>query len=109
MLRNLPSMAAAGGFAAASGPVDVQFSGSNAFVVMGWGGDPALRAGLGDKSRLFGTLLLVTPNGLSFPVTDISANESQHNPAGGAGRFQSIRRAGAPGPAASSPTRVRTP
>ena len=83
VLRNLPSMAAAGGFAAASGPVDVQFSGSNAFVVMGWGGDPALRAGLGDKSRLFGTLLLVTPNGLSFPVTDISANESQHNPAGG--------------------------
>ena len=83
VLGNLPSMAAAGGFAAASGPVDVQFSGANAFVVMGWGGDPALRAGLGAKSRLFGTLLLVTPNGLSFPVTDIAANELQHNPAGG--------------------------
>ena len=83
LLGNLPSMAAAGGFAAASGPVDVQFSGVNAFVVMGWGGDPALRPGLGAKSRLLGTLLLVTPNGLSFPVTDIAANELQHNPAGG--------------------------
>ena len=83
VLGNLPSMAAAGGFAAASGPVDVQFSGANAFVVMGWGGDPALRAGLGAKSRLLGTLLLVTPNGLSFPVTDIAANELRHNPAGG--------------------------
>jgi sugar lactone lactonase YvrE len=83
VLRKLPSMAQASGFAAQSGPVDVAFSGSNAFVVMGWGGDPALRVGLGPKSRLFGTLLLVTPNGLSFPVTDISANESRHNPAGG--------------------------
>lgn len=83
VLQKLPSMAQAGGFAAQSGPVDVAFSGSTAFVVMGWGGDPALRGGLGPKSRLFGTLLLVTPNGLSFPVTDISANESRHNPAGG--------------------------
>jgi len=83
VLRKLPSMAQESGFAAQSGPVDVAFSGSNAFVVMGWGGDPALRAGLGPKSRLFGTLLLVTPNGLSFPVSDISANESRHNPAGG--------------------------
>ena len=83
VLGNLPSMAATGGFAAASGPVDVQFSGANAFVVMGWGGDPALRAGLGAKSRLLGTLLLVTPNGLSFPVTDIADNELRHNPAGG--------------------------
>ena len=44
VLRNLPSMAMPGGFAASSGPVDVDFFGMQAFVVMGWGGDPALRA-----------------------------------------------------------------
>jgi len=82
VLRNLPSMAQASGFAAQSGPVDVAFSGSNAFIVMGWGGDPALRAGLGPKSRLLGTLLLATPNGLVFPVTDVADNEQRHNPAG---------------------------
>jgi hypothetical protein len=83
VIRNLPSMAQAGGFAAQSGPVDVDFSGSNAFIVMGWGGDPGLRAGIGAKSKLLGTLLLATPNGLIFPVTDISDNERRHNPAGG--------------------------
>jgi hypothetical protein len=60
----------------------VQFSGSNAFIVMGWGGHPDLRAGIGPKSRLFGTLLLATPNDLVFPVTDIADNERRHNPAG---------------------------
>jgi hypothetical protein len=79
----LPSMAPPGGFAASSGPVDVSFRGSTAFVVMGWGGDPALRAGIGTKSRLFGTVLLVTPEGQYFPVTDVAANEQRHNPAGG--------------------------
>lgn len=83
VLQSLPSMAQASGFAAQSGPVDVQFSGANAFIVMGWGGDPALRAGLGRKSRLFGTLLLAAPNGLVFPVTDIADNERRQNPAGG--------------------------
>lgn len=83
VVTGLPSMAAAGGFAAASGPVDVQFSGSTAYVVMGWGGDPALRAGMGPKSRLFGTVLLATPDGQYFPVSDISANEQRNNPAGG--------------------------
>jgi sugar lactone lactonase YvrE len=83
VLEGLPSMATAGGFAAASGPVDIQFRGNTAFIVMGWGGDPALRAGLGPKSRLFGTVLLATPEGMYFPVADISGNEPRHNPAGG--------------------------
>lgn len=82
VLGSLPSMAQANGFAAQSGPVDVQFSGSNAFIVMGWGGDPAVRAGLGPKSKLFGTLLLATSNDLVFPVTDVADNERRHNPAG---------------------------
>ena len=83
ILDRLPSMAAAGGFAAASGPVDIQFRGNSAFIVMGWGGDPALRPGLGAKSRLFGTVLLATPEGLYFPVADVAGNEQRHNPAGG--------------------------
>lgn len=83
ILDGLPSMAPPGGFAAASGPVDVQFRGNSAFIVMGWGGDPALRPGLGSKSRLFGTVLLATPEGLYFPVADIAGNEARHNPAGG--------------------------
>jgi sugar lactone lactonase YvrE len=83
VVTGLPSMAGPGGFAASSGPVDVQFRGSTAFVVMGWGGDPALRAGLGPKSRLFGTILLATPEGQYFPISDISGNEQRHNPAGG--------------------------
>ena len=83
VIRNLPSMAGPGGFAASSGPVDVEFSGANAFIAMGWGGDPALRTGIGPKSKLFGTLLLATPDGLTFPVTDVSDNERRNNPAGG--------------------------
>lgn len=83
VVTGLPSMAGPSGFATGSGPVDVQFRGSTAFIVMGWGGDPARRAGIGPKSRLFGTLLLATPEGQYFPVADISANEQRHNPAGG--------------------------
>lgn len=83
VVRGLPSMAGPGGFAANSGPVDVAFDGKTPFVVMGWGGDPALRSSsLGSKAKFFGTLLLVTPDGDYFPVSDIAANESKHNPAG---------------------------
>lgn len=84
VVSNLPSMAGPGGFAANSGPVDVTFDGKTPYVVMGWGGDPSLRkSGLGAKARFFGTLLLVTPEGDYFPVSDISDNESRRNPAGG--------------------------
>jgi hypothetical protein len=83
VLQNLPSMAAAGGFAASSGPVDVDFFGMTAFVVMGWGGDPSLRAGVGPKGALFGTLLRALPNGRYAPVSDVAGNELRHNPAGG--------------------------
>lgn len=83
VLRNLPSMAAASGFAASSGPVDVDFFGMTAFVVMGWGGDPSLRAGVGPKGALFGTLLRALPNGRYEPVSDVAGNELRHNPAGG--------------------------
>lgn len=83
VVRHLPSMAAPGGFGANSGPVDVDFIGMSAFIVMGWGGDPALRYDVGRKGALFGTLLRVLPNGAYVPVADISANEERFNPAGG--------------------------
>jgi glucose/arabinose dehydrogenase len=76
-------MAAPSGFAASSGPVDVSFFGMNAFVVMGWGGNPALRANVGAKSNLFGNLLRVLPDGSYRAVEDVSQNELATNPAGG--------------------------
>jgi sugar lactone lactonase YvrE len=83
ILSGLPSMALPDGFAATSGPVDVDFFGHTPFVVMAWGGDPALRAGIGPKSRLFGTVLRVLAPGVAVPVTDIAYNEQRFNPAGG--------------------------
>ncbi|NJO13431.1 MAG: ScyD/ScyE family protein [Gammaproteobacteria bacterium] len=83
VVQGLPSMAGPGGFAASSGPVDVDFFGMSAFVVMGWGGDPALRQGVGSKSALFGTVLRVLPHGGYLPVADVARNESRFNPAGG--------------------------
>jgi glucose/arabinose dehydrogenase len=83
VVKDLPSMAAPGGFAASSGPVDVSFFGMNAFVLMGWGGNPGLRANAGAKSSLFGTLLRVLPNGSYRSVDDVSQHELVANPAGG--------------------------
>ena len=82
VVSGLPSMAAFPGFAASSGPVDVDFFGMTAYVVMGWGGDPALRAASGPKGALFGTILRVLPDGQFKAVADISGNESRHNPEG---------------------------
>lgn len=51
----LPSLVLATG-AAESGPADVSFHGMVAYVQIGFGGDPAQRALLGDAGALFGTL-----------------------------------------------------
>lgn len=82
VVSGLPSMAGPGGFAASSGPVDVDFWGMQANIVMGWGGDPALRAGVGPKSRLFGTLLRALPHGHYIPIADIAGHEARFNPDG---------------------------
>lgn len=82
VLKGLPSMAAPGGFAASSGPVDVDFQASTGFVVIGWGGDPALRSGLGPRSSLFGTLLVMMPSGLSFAISDIASTAQRHGTTG---------------------------
>lgn len=72
------------GFNDITGPHDVSFVGrGNMHVSIGWGGDPAARAGFGDLGAGFGSLLTVQPSGTWRVVADVAAYESAHNPAGG--------------------------
>lgn len=83
VLEGLPS-AVATGDGTVTGPHDVSFQGrGNGYVTIGWGGDPALRAGLGDAGRLFGSLLRFTPGGQVQAIADVAGFESAFNPAGG--------------------------
>ena len=82
ILTGLPSLALADG-TVEGGVTDVAFLGTAAHVTIGWGGDPSLRAGVGGKSALFGTLLHVTPAGTYKVVADIAAHEAALNPGGG--------------------------
>jgi hypothetical protein len=77
----LPSFAGADG--AATGPHDVAFQGQIAYVTVGFGADPALRAGFGSVGARFGTLIKVPKNGKWRVVSDIAAYEATVNPAGG--------------------------
>lgn len=68
----------------AAGPHDIDFQGlGNGYVTIGWGADPALRAGLGARGAALGTLIRVQPNGKWQIATDIGAFETANNPAGG--------------------------
>ena len=82
VVTGLPSLGLADG-TAEGGPVDVAFLGTAAYVIVGWGGNPALRAGLGPKSWMFGSMLHTTPSGQYKAVADVAAHESMFNPAGG--------------------------
>lgn len=82
VVTGLPSLGLAGG-SGEGGPVDVSFLGTAGYVTMSWGGDPALRAGLGPKSHLFGQQLHMTPAGRYKAVADVARHESVANPAGG--------------------------
>jgi hypothetical protein len=82
VVTGLPSLGLPNG-TSEGGPVDVAFVGTAGYVTIGWGGDPALRAGLGPKSELFGTLLHFTPSGQYRVTADVAAHEAQANPAGG--------------------------
>jgi hypothetical protein len=78
----LPSMVDANG--QATGPHDVSFQGrGGAYVTIGFGDNPAARAGFGPVGALFGTLINVTPSGNWRVVSDIAAYEARVNPAGG--------------------------
>lgn len=68
----------------ASGPQDISFSGrGNAIVAIGWGGNPALRASLGEAANAAGTLIQLQPSGTWRVVADVSAFEAATNPAAG--------------------------
>jgi hypothetical protein len=69
--------------AAEGGPADLSFHGMVAYVQIGFGGDPAQRALLGDAGALFGWLLQIDPNGRYRPLVDIANHETLNNPYGG--------------------------
>lgn len=83
VVKRLPSMAPAAGGFTSSGPVDVEFFGMQAYVLIGWGGAPSLRDGLGPKSHLFGTVIRALPNGRWTDYADVAGEEDRSNPAGG--------------------------
>jgi hypothetical protein len=82
VVTGLPSLVLPDG-TAEGGPVDVSFLGTAGHAVIGWGGNPALRGGLGPKGWMFGSLLHVTPGGSYTVVADVAAHEVIYNPAGG--------------------------
>lgn len=82
VVTGLPSLAQPSG-TAEGGPVDVSFVGTSFYITMSWGGQPGLRAGLGPKAYMFGSLLHATPSGAYQVVADVAQHEVVNNPAGG--------------------------
>jgi sugar lactone lactonase YvrE len=86
VLTGLPSVAEEGGVAA-SGPVDLGFSGFTGYLLIGNpGGGPETREQLGPAARRFGKLLKVNLHGIRA-VADFPRFEAANNPDGGAGAF----------------------
>jgi hypothetical protein len=77
----LPSQANAAG---TTGPHDISFVGrGGAYVTIGSGGNPSLRAGWGPGGELFGTVLHMPASGRGRVVADLAAFEQSANPDGG--------------------------
>jgi sugar lactone lactonase YvrE len=86
VLTGLPSLAEAGGVAA-TGPVDLGFSGRTGYLLVGNpGGGTATREQFGPAARRFGKLLKVNLHGIKA-VADFPRFEEANNPDGGAGAF----------------------
>lgn len=67
-----------------SGPHHISFQGRGGmFVSIGWGADPAARAGLGPLSKGLAALVQVSPAGKWRVVADIGSLEATTNPDGG--------------------------
>jgi hypothetical protein len=81
VLTGLPSLVLGDG-TVEGGPTDVAFLGSAPYVLLGLGGNPAVRQQLGGKAALLGTLLQATPSGQYKRVADIAGQEAIDNPAG---------------------------
>lgn len=70
--------------AAATGPHDIAFDDSgNAYVTIGFGGDPARRAGFGQAGAGFAQLVRLDPEGGRQNVADLGGYEAAFNPDGG--------------------------
>ena len=77
----LPSIAGPSG-APAQGPVDIDFGMGSAWVTLGFGGNPALRAPLEAIGAPLGRLVRVQSNGTWTALVDISLHEAATNPDG---------------------------
>ncbi len=89
-ISGLPSLAPPDGTEAEGGPQDITFGGNapfglpgDAYITMGFGGDPAGRAALGAAGAMMGKLWKVNFFGGLEEVADIGAAEGALNPAGG--------------------------
>jgi sugar lactone lactonase YvrE len=83
VVTGLPSLAVLGGDNA-TGPHDIAFGLGRAWVTIGMGGNPALRAPFEAAGIRLGSLVRILPTGQWDPVVDISAHEVAVNPDGGA-------------------------
>jgi hypothetical protein len=84
VITGLPSYAMANG--EATGPHDVSFLGrGGGFLTVGFGADPALRAGFGEPGASFGTLLQLRPSAHESwrVLADLAGHEAAANPDGG--------------------------
>ena len=83
IISGLPSLAAAGGFAA-TGPNSIDFPwAGHGQMTIGLGAAASVRPGLGEKSALFGRLLTVTTHGKWKMGADIAGFELLNNPVPG--------------------------
>ncbi len=82
VVTGLPSIANSTGNGA-TGPHDIDFGFGSAWITIGLGGDPALRAPFEANAILFGRLLRVEFNGTRTHPVDIGAFEATSNPDGG--------------------------
>src|SRR5207247_3069244 len=83
VVTGLPSLAVPPGDSA-TGPHDIQFSSGNAYLTIGFAGNPSVRAPFVAAGIGLGTLVKVLPNGQWSYVVDLSIYESTANPDGGA-------------------------
>jgi hypothetical protein len=83
VVTGLPSLAPPSGDAA-TGPIDIAFGADKAWVTVGLGANPDVRAPFVAAGIRLGSLVEVAPNGTWRYVLDLSAIEARSNPDGGA-------------------------
>ena len=81
VVTGLPSIAPVGGDLA-TGPVDIDFAMGRVWVLIGFAGNPAVRAPLEAAGIRLGSLVRVLPTGQWDYVVDVSAYEAAANPDG---------------------------